>query len=984
MKKVVVKVKSLFADFAIHIKRVAIHIKQIVERSQHMKAKEVAKKPRKSRKPLNLSVGKKSTSISNKITFAITRITVLAISIVGITGIVCLAIISSSTAKTFKENVSVLSPLYKVQYDYMQVRLDLQQMSSSSDTDKADYAAKISEMVNSMNKQLQKYGNSLPEGPSKQNYDTMHKNIQHYVANLSVAENDIYNNDMESFYMFESGQNAVAYSAIASSIDKAFSLNTSMADQNNQTATKLFFVALVLIILCVAVFILISSKRGRKIASNITMPLNKIVDAADAIAAGNLDVDIDVHTNDEIQTLADAFQHIISSLRLLKSDVNTLVDEALEGRLDTRADAQRHKGDYREIIEGVNKTLDAVKEPLDAAFAYIGKIAKGERVENLDNTYKGYYAVLIDNLNSVRDSIGTLDSEAGKLAKAGLRGDLEYRGDEAKLSGIYANIIHGVNDTFDAIKAPLDVASDFIEKMAAGELKESLDNHYQGYYAKLIDNLNEVRTSLYSLISESQKLADSGKRGDLTVRGDTSTLKGGFKEIIDGFNKTLESIVVPLNESRDVLGKMAVNDYTVAMSDCYPGMLNDLSVSINNVQKIMHTTQLLMNNLAKGDTSLLEKFKAAGKLSENDELSPAGVAMMQAIHDLIDESNRLAAAALDGNLDVRSDADKFQGGYSQIIDGMNRMMAAVYAPIEESASVLAEMAQGNLTVGMTGTYNGKYNLIKTSLNQAIESFNELLGAINDAASQVLTGSKQVSDASQSLSQGATEQASSVEELTSSINEITAQIKKNASNATEASGLSEDVTAAAAQGNDKMGEMLDSMNQISESSSNISKIIKVIDDIAFQTNILALNAAVEAARAGQYGKGFAVVAEEVRNLAGKSAQAADETTELIEGSVKKAEAGTLIANQTAEVLKRIVESAKKSSALVSAIAVASKEQATAIAQIDKGVNQVSNVVQTNSATSEESAASSEELSGQANMLMEMVEKFQLQTSTVQSI
>jgi methyl-accepting chemotaxis protein len=317
---------------------------------------------------------------------------------------------------------------------------------------------------------------------------------------------------------------------------------------------------------------------------------------------------------------------------------------------------------------------------------------------------------------------------------------------------------------------------------------------------------------------------------------------------------------------------------------------------------------------------------------------------------------------------------------------MNFTISTIFGYISEISKVLTEMSEGNLVVGITGEYLGDFVEIKNSLNMIIKSFNEVLGDLNSAAEQVAAGSKQVSGSSQALSQGSTEQASSIEELTASMTQIAVQTKNNAVNANQANELAIAAKTNAAQGNEQMKEMLKAMTEINDSSSNISKIIKVIDEIAFQTNILALNAAVEAARAGQHGKGFAVVAEEVRNLAARSASAAKETTALIEGSIRKVEYGTKIANETAGALNHIVEGVTKAADLVGNIAVASNEQATGIAQANQGISQVSMVTQTNSATAEEGAAASEELSSQAELLKNMVTKFKLKrsASTIDSI
>lgn len=297
-------------------------------------------------------------------------------------------------------------------------------------------------------------------------------------------------------------------------------------------------------------------------------------------------------------------------------------------------------------------------------------------------------------------------------------------------------------------------------------------------------------------------------------------------------------------------------------------------------------------------------------------------------------------------------------------------------PIVKMVGIAEKVSEGDLDVEINYNAKDEIGVLAEAFSRMTDNLNEVMSSISNAAEQVSAGSSQLSDSSMALSQGATEQASSIEELSASIEEISAQTRVNAEHAKEANHITESAKMSAIEGNSQMKEMLRAMEDINEASINISKIIKVIDDIAFQTNILALNAAVEAARAGAHGKGFAVVAEEVRNLAARSASAAKETTAMIEGSVKKVEGGTKIASETAEALNKIVEGIASVAELIGNIAVASDEQASGIAQINQGILQVSTVVQTNSATAQECAAASEELASQAILMEEQVDKFKL--------
>lgn len=287
--------------------------------------------------------------------------------------------------------------------------------------------------------------------------------------------------------------------------------------------------------------------------------------------------------------------------------------------------------------------------------------------------------------------------------------------------------------------------------------------------------------------------------------------------------------------------------------------------------------------------------------------------------------------------------------------------------IGEISDILSSLKSGDCTVKTHQNYQGDFVTIRDSLEGIINNLNDMFMKVRSSADQVAAGAEQVSNAAQSLSQGATEQASSIEELSATITEINAKTAENASSASDANALSTETAQRMEEGWQQMQQMIEAMAGISDSSMQIQKIIKTIQDIAFQTNILSLNAAVEAARAGSAGKGFAVVADEVRNLAGKSADAAKNTSELIENSLSAVKKGKEIADATGKSFQSILDASEKSGKLISRIADSSNEQAVSISQITQGVEQISSVVQMNSATSEESAAASEELSSQAQVM-----------------
>ena len=326
-----------------------------------------------------------------------------------------------------------------------------------------------------------------------------------------------------------------------------------------------------------------------------------------------------------------------------------------------------------------------------------------------------------------------------------------------------------------------------------------------------------------------------------------------------------------------------------------------------------------------------------------------------------------------GNLSIPNSTYKFSDDeIGRFVINLENTKHTLNSYIDDISRILSEMSEGDFTATTTVDYIGDFTTIKTSFAKIKQTLYGIISNMNSSADDVMTGANQIADGSQMLAEGTTRQATAIDELSASIDSISEKVQNTANNAEEANKLSEDSRTKISQQNEEMETMLSAMEEIRTKSVQISDIIKTIDDIAFQTNILALNAAIEAARAGAAGKGFAVVADEVRNLAAKSAEAANNTTELISATVEAVTNGVQIAQNTAETMKEVMEYSEKTDVLIGEIYTAAAEQAEAVRQVTIGIGQISDVVQQNSATAEQTAASCEELSGQSRMLKEQVD------------
>ncbi len=744
-----------------------------------------------------------------------------------------------------------------------------------------------------------------------------------------------------------------------------------------------------------------------------------VADSVISISKG--DVSIDIKPKSDKDVLSKSVVQVTTTLKDLISETNTLSKAAIAGKLDTRGNAQKFQGGYQDIVQGFNDTLDAVIGPLNVAAEYVDRISKGDIPPKITESYNGDFNEIKNNINVLIETLNSFTGEMNNLYKEQNAGNIDFYIEESKFDGVYKQMANGVNEAVKIHVNNILKILDIIKSYANGDFEPILEK-LPGKQVIANERIDLIRNNLLDLIKETGILVESAIAGKLDTRADASKFMGDYVKIIDGINKTLDAVIGPLNVAAEYVDRISKGDIPPKITESYNGDFNEIK---NNLNQCIDTLNMLIsemkhmsdehnagdidvaidsgkfqgaystiaqgvNDMVAGHITVNKKAMACvGEFGKGNFEAPLDkfpgkkafindtIEQVRAnLKALIADANMLSKAAVEGKLDTRADATKHQGDFRKIVEGVNDTLDAVIAPINESSKVLAECAEGDLTVRMTGDYKGQLAELKNSINTTIESLETTLSQVNSSVGQVSSASEQIASGSQSLAESASEQASSLEEISSSLEELSSMAKQNADNSSQAKNLSQEASNSAKAGNEAMDMMNQAITKIKGSSDETAKIIKTIDEIAFQTNLLALNAAVEAARAGEAGKGFAVVAEEVRNLAQRSASAAKNTSDLIQQATENADDGVRISGEVAKTFAEIAQSINKVNDLIAEISAASIEQSQGIGQINTAVADMDKLTQSNAANSEQSASAAQELSAQVSELRSMIGRFRM--------
>ena len=786
----------------------------------------------------------------------------------------------------------------------------------------------------------------------------------------------------------------------------------------------------------------------------VIVPLNVAAGYVDRISKGDIPPKITDKYNGDFNEIKNNLNTCVDAVNAMVADAGALNKAAIEGKLSTRADAARHQGDFRKIVQGVNDTLDAVIGPLNVTADYVDKVSKGVIPPEITTAYEGQYNLIKVNLNAMVRMMSELLAETDRIIKGAADGQLDVRADASKFVGGWNKLVAGVNSAVTNIVEPLNVTADYVDKVAKGIIPPVITTEYKGQYNAIKINLNNMVTMMSELLAETDKIIKGAAEGQLDARADAAKFVGGWNKLVAGVNSAVTNIVEPLNVTADYVDKVAKGVIPPVITTEYKGQYNAIKINLNSLVAMMSdlltetdkitkaavagqlgtraeakkfvggwfqlvdgvnkTLDAVITplNFSAGYVDRISKGDIPPKITDNyngdfNTIKNNLNTCVDAVNALVGDAVILSKAAVEGKLATRADANKHQGDFRKIVQGVNETLDSVIGPINEVQRVMGAMEQGDLTVRISSEYRGDLQKLCNAVNNTATKLAQTVAEIGNNANTLASSSEELTSVSTTMAAGAeqmtqqsntaaaaTEQASSnvknmaagveqisanattvasaTEEVSTNLSTVGAAVEQMSSNMKVVANTSEKMTSAVNSVATAIEEMSVSLNEVSkssgqaasvaskaaqsasntativdklgESAQEIGKVVDMIKGIAAQTNLLALNATIEAASAGEAGKGFAVVANEVKELAKQTASA----TEDIRAQVAGMQGNT---QHAVKAIDEIVQIINEINSISGNIAAAVEEQTATTNEISKnvgdaarGANEVSKNVQ----------------------------------------
>jgi methyl-accepting chemotaxis protein len=1025
--------------------------------------------------------------IRTKLLASFTIVALLA-GIIGYMGITRMKQIDTADTKLYEKMTVPLGHLVEVATAFQRIRVNVRDAYiAENEKERKEFTDRIVELTKTFNDNLRPIEATIITDEGKKDLKELKEAFDTYLQDVESVKSLMALKNNDGALLLMRGGMKQSNDACQKAIDKLQISKTTLAKQTADDNTILANSATTFMIILIAIVLLASVALGFIIASNIqgiiksvvsttndlseaavqgklstrgepdkineefrgiviginnTLdavigPLNVAAEYVDRIAKGNIPAKITDNYNGDFNEIKNNLNACIDAVNMLVADAAMLSKAAIEGKLATRADANKHEGDYAKIVKGVNDTLDAVIGPLNVAAEYVDRIAKGNIPAKITDNYNGDFNEIKNNLNACIDAINLLIADAAMLSKAAVDGKLATRADATKHEGDYGKIVKGVNDTLDSVIGPLNVAAEYVDRIAKGNIPAKITDNYNGDFNEIKNNLNACIDAINLLITDAAMLSKAAIDGKLATRADATKHEGDYGKIVKGVNDTLDAVIGPLNVAAEYVDRIAKGDIPSKISDNYNGDFNEIKNNLNLCIENLNGLIAEMNHMSKEhDLGDIDVSMDTNKFANSYKEMAEGVNKMVAghitvkkkamacftqfgegnfeaemeklpgkkafINDTIEglrknlkavtrDVNILSIAAVDGKLSTRADANKYKGDWKEMIKGVNDTLDAVIGPLNVAAEYVARISIGDNPPIITDNYNGDFNEIKTNLNALIKANNEIIDKAKLMAKGDLTFTLQKRSENDEL-------MGALDEMVKANSAMITEFKIAIENIVNASGA---LQAVAVQISEGSTEQASSTEEVSSSMEQMVSNINQNTDNAKQTEKIALQASGDI---NEGNKSVTITVDAMKQIADKITVVGEiaEKTDLlaINAAIEAARAGeqgkgfAVVAAEVRKLAENSQAAAKEIDALskssvkiadesgkllqkivpdIQRTATLVQEIAAASLEQNSGATQVNNAIMQLNAVTQKNAAAAEEMSSSSEELASQAEQ-----------